>query len=182
MVFRLFLLISLIFLSFDNPKLVKTKVADGITVSIPKGWRPMDGLDFTERYPSVRAPLAAFTNEERLVDFSVNISATQWPDTNVEIARQFFKSSLMNMFDRVEILQEGVNDLHGKKFIYFEFESRVNGNRSEQGQTDPVMRYSYLQYLVEAKRTLVFSFNCPRREREQWQPTANAIMKSIRVK
>jgi hypothetical protein len=182
MVFRLFLLISLIFLSFDNPKLVKTKVADGITVSIPKGWRPMDGLDFTERYPSVRAPLAAFTNEERLVDFSVNISATQWPDTNVEIARQFFKSSLMNMFDRVEILQEGVNDLHGKKFIYFEFESRVNGNRSEQGQTDPVMRYSYLQYLVEAKRTLVFSFNCPRREREQWQPTANAMMKSIRVK
>jgi hypothetical protein len=182
MVFRLFLLISTIFLSFDNPKLVKTKIADGITVSIPKGWRPMDGLDFTERYPSVRAPLAAFTNEERLVDFSVNISATQWPDTNVEIARQFFKSSLMNMFDRVEILQEGVNDLHGKKFIYFEFESRVNGNRSEQGQTDPVMRYSYLQYLVEAKRTLVFSFNCPRREREQWQPTANAMMKSIRVK
>jgi hypothetical protein len=182
MVFRLFLLISPIFLSFDNPKLVKTKVADGITVSIPKGWRPMDGLDFTERYPSVRAPLAAFTNEERMVDFSVNISATQWPDTNVEIARQFFKSSLMNMFDRVEILHEGVNDLHGKKFIYFEFESRVNGNRSEQGQTDPVMRYSYLQYLVEAKRTLVFSFNCPRREREQWQPTANAIMKSIRVK
>jgi hypothetical protein len=142
----------------------------------------MDGLDFTERYPSVRAPLAAFTNEERLVDFSVNISATQWPDTNVDIAKQFFKSSLMNMFDRVEIIHEGIHELHGKKFIYFEFESRVNGNRAQEGQTDPVMRYSYLQYLVEPKRTLVFSFNCPKREREQWQATANAMMKSIRVK
>jgi hypothetical protein len=182
MVLRSFLLISLIFLSFDHPKLVKTKVADGITVSIPEGWRPMDGLDFTQRYPSVRAPLAAFTNEQRVADFSVNISATQWPDADINIAKQFFKSSVMNMFDRVEMIHEGTIELHGKQFVFFEFESRVNGNQTELGLNDPVTRYTYLQYLVEPKRTLVFSFNCPKREREQWQSTAAAIMKSIRVK
>jgi hypothetical protein len=182
MVLRSFLLISLFFLSFDHPKLVKTKVADGITVSIPEGWRPMDGLDFTQRYPSVRAPLAAFTNDQRVVDFSVNISATQWPDADINIARQFFKSSVMNMFDRVEMIHEGNVELHGKRFIFFEFESRVNGSKTELGLNDPVARYTYLQYLVESKRTLVFSFNCPKREREQWESTAAAMMKSIRVK
>jgi hypothetical protein len=179
---RSFLLISLLLAGFDQPKLVKTKVADGITVSIPQGWRPMDALDFTDRYPSVRAPLAAYTNEERLVDFSVNISATRWPDTNLEVAKQFFRSSISNMVDRVEMINEGIEELHGKKYVFFEFESRINGNPAKEGLRDPVLRYSYLQYLVEPGRTLVFSFNCPRRERESWQPVARAMMKTIKVK
>src|SRR5687767_7293087 len=131
-----------------KPKLVKTKINDEITVSIPAGWRPMDGMDFTERYPSVRAPLGAFTDEERLVDFSVNVSATQWPDKDVVIAQKFFKSSVVNMFDKVEFISEGVRELHGNKFIYFEFTSRLNGNKRQEGLSDPVMKYSYVQYLL----------------------------------
>lgn len=176
------ILMVLVCLAGSKPKLVKMKVNDFITVSVPQGWRPMDGMDFTQRYPSVRAPLAAYTNEERLVDFSVNISATQWPDANVEVAKGFFKASLMNMFDRVEMISEGVHEVNKKKFIYFEFESRVNGNRQQEGFQDPVLKYTYIQYLVEPGRTIVFSFNCPRRVREEWQETARAMMKAVKVK
>lgn len=169
-------------LAAGKPKLVKTKVNDAITVSIPRGWRPMDGLDFSQRYPSVRAPLAAYTNEERIVDFSVNISATQWPDQNAEMAKGFFKSSVMNMFDRVDMINEGVREEKGKKFIFFEFESRINGNRKEEGFKDPVMRYTYIQYYLGKGQTVVFSFNCPRRIKDQWQETARDMMKAVRVK
>ncbi|MBT1701570.1 hypothetical protein KK083_32050 [Fulvivirgaceae bacterium PWU4] len=180
---RFFLLFLVFLMGFDQPKLVKTKVADGITVSIPQGWRPMDGLDFTDRYPSVRAPLAAFTNEERLVDFSVNISATRWPDADIKLAQQFFKSSVQNMFDRVEFLSEGIQEVNGKKFIYFEIGSRINGKPGPQeGLKDPVLRYTYLQYLVEPGRTLVFSFNCPKRDQETWRPIAKDMMRSVKVK
>ncbi|RAV97692.1 hypothetical protein [Pseudochryseolinea flava] len=172
----------LICLAAGKPKLVKTKVNDQITVSIPKTWRAMDNLDFTERYPSVRAPLAAYTDEERLVDFAVNVSATQWPDADLEMVKSFFKSSLLNMFDRVDMLSEGVRDVNGKKFIFFEFDSRVNGNRQQEGFTDPVMKYTYIGYLVQPGRTLVFSFNCPRRIKEEWKDTAKAMMNAIRVK
>jgi hypothetical protein len=179
---RIFFLIPLIFLGFDQPKLVKTKVADGITASIPQGWHPMDDMDFIQRYPSVRAPIAAFTNEDRLIDFSINISATRWPDADMKLAQQFFKASISNLLDRVEFINEGVHEVNGKKFLYFEFESRVNGNREKEGLTDPILKYTYLQYLIQPGRTLVFSFNCPRRERETWQPIARAIMKSVKVK
>lgn len=179
---KFFLLIPLLLVSFDQPKLVKTKVTDDITVSIPKDWKPMDGLDFTERYPSVRAPLAAYTNDERNADFSINISATRWPDSNLEIAQKFFKSSLTNMMDRVEMLDEGTREINGKKFIFFEFESRVNGNKNQLGNADPILKYTYLQYLIEPHRTLVFSFNCPRRERPVWESSAEAMMKSVKVK
>jgi hypothetical protein len=179
---KFFLLITLLFFSADQPKLMKVKVSDDITVSVPKDWRPMDGLDFTERYPSVRAPLAAYTNADRTVDFSVNISATRWPDANVEMAREFFKSSITNMFDRVTMIDEGIREINKKRFIFFEFESRINGNKNQLGNADPVLKYTMIQYLVQPGRTLVFSFNCDRREREAWQKTARNMMGNVRVK
>src|SRR5690606_37092595 len=113
---KFFLLIPLLLLSMDQPRLMKVKVTEGITISVPKDWRPMDGLDFSERYPSVRAPLGAYTNIDRTVDFSVNISATRWPDANLEMASQFSKSSVTNMFDRVTMIDEGIREVNGKSF------------------------------------------------------------------
>lgn len=179
---KLLILTAIACLAADRPKLVKTKVNESITVSIPQGWRPMDDMDFTQRYPSVRAPLAAYTSEDRMVDFSINISATQWPDADLALAQQFFKASLMNTFDRVEMIDQGIQEINKKKFVFFEFESRVNGNKQQEGFKDPVLRYTYIQYLVESKRTLVFSFNCPKRLKEDWQETARLMMKNVKVK
>jgi hypothetical protein len=176
-----FFLTGLALMAADRPKLVKVKLADGITVSVPKKWNVMDALDFTQRYPSVRAPLAAYTNLDRTIDFAVNISATQWPDTDLELAQKFFKASVLSMFDRVDMIQEGVHEVNHRKFIFFEFDSRVNGERKE-GIQDPVMRYTYIQYLLLPGKTLVFSFNCPRREKQDWQETARLMMESIKVK
>ncbi len=166
----------------DPPKLGKIKLKDGITILVPQTWRPMDGLDFTQRYPSVRAPLAAYTNEDRVVDFSVNISATQWPDHDSELARKFFKASISSMFDRVEMISEGVQEINGKKYIFFEFESRINGTQQGQGLQSPIMKYTYIQYLVEPGKALVFSFNCPSRIKGEWQETAHVMMKGIKIK
>lgn len=169
-------------LAAGEMKLVKTRVNDKITILIPKDWRPMDNLDFSQRYPSVRAPLAAYSDIDRQTDFSVNISATQWPDEDVAIAKQFFKASLMNTFDRVDIISEGVHNIGGKEFIYFEFESRINGNRQQQGQQESILKYTYIQYCIQPGKAIVFSFNCPRRMKEEWQPIAHQMMKGIKVK
>ena len=176
-----FLLATILLMATARPKLMKVKVNDAITISVPRDWNPMDALDFSQRYPSVRAPLAAYTNLDRTIDFSVNISATQWPDADLEIAQKFFKASLMSMFDRVDMIEEGVVEINKKKFIVFEFDSRVNGAKQE-GLQDPVLRYTYIQYLLEPGRTLVFSFNCPRREKQEWQETARLMMKNVKVK
>ncbi|MBL0741193.1 hypothetical protein [Chryseolinea lacunae] len=165
-----------------KPKLMKVKVNDAITVSVPNEWRPMDDMDFNERYPSIRAPLAAYTNNEREVDFSVNISATQWPDADLPLAQKFFRAGVMNMFDRVEMIEEGIHEVGGKKFIFFEFDSRINGSKKQEGLKDPVMRYTYIQYLLLPGQTLVFSFNCPKRLKADWQETARLMMTSIKIK
>jgi hypothetical protein len=172
----------IVLFAFSPSKLVKTKVAEGIVISLPAELQPMAEDDIILRYPSVRAPLAAYTDVNRTLDFSVNISATQWPDTDLEIAKKFFKSSITNLFDRVDIIEEGIHTVHKKKFIFFEFESRVNGNKMTLGEQQPVFRYTYIQYLIEPGRTLVISFNCPKALREDWQENVRAMMKSVKVK
>ncbi len=159
---------------------VKTHLPAGVTVTVPELLTPMTPEDIAQRFPSVRAPLGAFTNADRLADFSVNISATTWPDANVELAQKFFKASLQNLYDRVDMIGEGVQTIHKKKFVYFEFESRISGER-RQGLQDPVLKYTYIQYLVQKDRTLVFTFSCPKDLQQEWQPLAREMMKKIRV-
>lgn len=178
----LFLIMLTIASPVDDPRLVKVKISNGITVMLPEDFVPMGDLDFAQRYPSVRKPIGAYTNPDHEVDFSVNISATSWPDSNLEMAQKFFKSGVMNMFDRVEILSEGIHEVNGKKLVYLEFESRIKGDQSTLGNTEPILKYVYLEYLIEPSRTLVFSFNCPARLKSDWQETAGKIMKSIKIK
>jgi hypothetical protein len=169
-------------LGFTPDKLKKTKVADGITILLPEELSPMTPDDIVLRYPSVRSPLAAFTDLNRTIDFSVNISATQWPDGDLVMAQKFFKAGFTSLFDRVDILDEGIHEINKKKLIFFEFDSRVNGNKMTLGEQQPVFRYTYIQYLVEPGRTLVFSFNCPKATKEDWQTTVRKMMKSLKIK
>ncbi len=179
---KLLLVLPVFLLAFAPSKLIKTKVTKDITVMIPSELAPMANEDIAQRYPSVRAPLGAYTNADRLVDFSVNISATQWPDSNMGIAKKFFKSGITNLYDRVEFIDEGTREIGKKKFIFFELMSRVNGNKRQLGEQQTIQRYIYIQYLIEPKRTLVFTFSSPKEAKEEWQKIAKEVMKSISVK
>jgi len=167
---------------FSLAKLVKTKVSNDITVSLPTSLFPMTPEDIGQRFPSVRAPLGAYTTEDRVVDFSVNISATQWYPDDYEMSQKFFRSGIYNLYDKVEMLGEGIHEIHKKKFIFFEFESRTNGDRRKLGASDAILKYTYIQYYIEPKRTLVFTFSCPRDRKEEWQQMAHEMMQSIKVK
>ena len=179
-----FLLIVLIAagLGFTFIKLIKTKVTNDITVDLPTQLMPMTPGDIGQRFPSVRAPLGAYTTEDRQVDFTVNISATQWYPSDYEISQKFFKSGIYNLYDKVEMIQEGIYKIHKKQFIYFEFVSRTNGDKRELGSSDPILKYTYIQYLLEPGRTLVFTFSCPKDQKAQWQEAAHEVMKSIHMK
>ncbi len=179
---KLFSLFLISLFAFAPTKLVKTKIGEGITVTLPTTLVPMAEEDIIQRYPSVRAPLGAFTNPNRDTDFSVNISATQWVQADIEIAAQFFKSGIYNLYDRVDLISSGIQTINKKKFIFYEFESRVNGNKLKEAERQPIFRYSYVQYYIEKGRTLVFAFNCPKDHRAEWQTSAHAIMKSVKLK
>src|SRR5579859_1674103 len=167
---------------FAPAKLIRTKVADGITVSLPTTLVPMAPDGLAQRDPSVRAPLGAYTNVDRDSDFSVNISATQWPDADIELAAKFFKSGIYNLYDRVDFISQGIHIVNKKKFIFYEFESRVNGNKMKESERQAIFRYAYVQYYIGKDRTLVFTFSCPKDRKPDWQETVRAMMRTIKMK
>lgn len=180
--FFILLTSGLMLAGFDQLRLVKTRISPDVTVSLPAELLPMSPEDIAQRFPSVRAPLGAYTNDIRVVDFSVNTSATQWTEKDLDLAAQFFKAGIANLYDRVEFLDEGIRIIHKKKFIFFEFNSRVNGDKRTQGSAEPILKYHYVAYLVQGGRTLVFSFTCPRDLQGDWQNTARAVFNTLQVK
>jgi len=169
--------------SFAHPGgLVKTRIDKSVTVYLPKIFSEMTPEDLIQRFPSVRSPLGAYTDPDRLADFSVNLSATQWPKSDLAFVKSFFKSSILNLYDRVEFLQEEIKTINGKSFIVFEFNSRVNPDSKNLSTQDALLKYNYIMYHIGAKRTLVFSFGCTKDVQEEWQPVAAQIMQSVRVK
>jgi len=173
-------IISLVGLQSD--KLVKTKVNEHITVSLPENFFPMSVSDLTQRYPSVRRPIGAYTNSQRLVDFSIKQSATKWRDSDIEIAKDFFKASLVNLYDRVKILKEEIVTINNRQYIAFEMETRINGDKYSLDKKDPVRSYIYVQYLLINGKTIVFALNAPIQMKEEWQSLTEEIMKSVKVR
>jgi hypothetical protein len=163
-------------------KLVRTKITPQITVSLPTVMFPMTPEDLAQRFPSVRAPLGAYTNEARMVDFSVSTSATQWDEKDMPLAQKFFKAGITNLYDRVDYISEGIATWHKRDFIFFEFNSRVHGDKRALGSADPILKYHFVAYHIRNNRTLVFSFSCPRALQAEWQETAHAMFKTIHVR
>ncbi len=166
----------------QQEKMVKTKIGDYITVSLPQSFYAMPPQDIAQRYPSVRSPLGAYTNHDRLVDFSVNISATRWQSTDIEIAKAFFKSSIVNLYDRVDFIREDISLVGDMRYIVFEFDSRINGDKYSLDQQDAIRKYTYLMYLLINGKTVVFTFNAPAQIKDKWVPVAQEVMQSIKVK
>ncbi|HNP96454.1 MAG TPA: hypothetical protein PKJ63_12525 [Cyclobacteriaceae bacterium] len=179
---KISIIVLLYLIPIDGHRLIKTKVTNDITVSIADELMPMTPEDIAQRHPSVRAPLGAYTDENRMIDFSIKTSATQWPDVDLEMSKQFFKSGIYNLYDRVTMIDEGIRDIHKKEYIFFEFESRINGDRRDMGNSDAIQKYTYILYLVEKSRTLVISFSCPQQMQGEWQETARAMMNSLRIR
>lgn len=157
----------------------KVKLADGnIKLKVPKNFYEMTPEDMVLRIPSVRNPLAAYSSIDRMTDFNVKVSATQWRKTDTEIAGRFFKAGIYNLFDRVTMIDEGVKTINKQNFIVFEFESYLAGDNGQP----PDRKYNYIMYFLGLGRTLVFSFRCPERQKEEYMPIVPDIVKSIKIK
>ncbi|MEJ2005374.1 MAG: hypothetical protein P8X57_10505 [Cyclobacteriaceae bacterium] len=170
-----------IFPIFQDGKWKKVKVGENITMSIPDEFYDMTPEDIAQRYPSVRSPLGAYTNSQRLVDISVKVSATQWRTEDTPIAREFFKSSIMNLYDRVDFSKEAVETINGKDFIVFEFDSRINPDQTLENRA-AVRKYNYVIYRIQDMTTYVITFQCPVQLKDRWQDSAEEIMQSVKIK
>lgn len=176
------LFLNLIFSNFQQEKLQKTELTDNITMLIPETFRPMTDDEIANKYFTTRKPMVMFTNQDLTIDFGVNKSATKWGDDDFEIMMSFQKANIFSLYDEVDVISEGTNEVKGKKYAYYEFVSTVLGDEEAFIKQGSIKKYTYIQYIIVDKVTLVFNFTCDSRVKDRWAPVAKQMMESIDIK
>jgi hypothetical protein len=181
-----YLLISfLLFWSgLDEGKMVKTKITKEVTISLPKSFRPMTDDEIADKYLTAKHPTAMYTNPDRVVDFGFNQTETRWRQADLPMLKGVYKGSIAGLHGKVTFIQDKIARINDREFIVFEFVSEVTDVDPEgkPRSGNAKRQYSYIQYTVQGGKILVFNFTCPAQVQTKWQPTAQAIMESIRVR
>lgn len=161
-------------------KMVTHKINDEISYVVPESFNLMSQGDRIEKYVSSREPLAMHASVDGEINYGVNWNPMQWMDGDEQMIHDFYKASILSMFDEVEFIQDEIKEVNGKKFVVFEFVSIL---RSENAFSNRSSRnYTYIQYTSYNDQVLLFNFACKDQLMSQWQPIANEIMNSVKVK
>ena len=162
---------------------VRTDIYEGISVDLPKSFRPMTEVQLQENYLETRLPLAAYTDPNQQVAFGLNQSSTRWQPGDLPMLKDFYRASLLEFYDEVKFVTEAMREVNGREFAVFEFVSTVRPAEDETSFTNqkPIRRYTYVQYTVHQQKTWVFDFSVPARDQSIWQPVAQHLMESVRM-
>jgi hypothetical protein len=177
-------ILAVILLTFGNftaPKLVKTNVNKQISVAIPKDFTVMPDEGIAQKYPAQRKPLAVYTSPNGQVDLAVSQRPASFSKSDLAMAKNFYKASLLSMYSDVEFIREEVTTINKQEFIVFEFVSTVKDER-KLSTLAPIKRYTIVQYTIIGNQLTVFTFNAPFILKRDWQETAQQVMASVKVK
>jgi hypothetical protein len=167
--------------AFQNMKLVKTKVNDSITLSLPEEFTLMTEEELNRKYVSAKAPVAVYTDFSKTVDLGVNIAYSRWNAEDLEIMMSFYKSNIMGLYDEVQFITETVQEINGRDFVVFEFLSKVNDTEGTTIDNSSISRFVRIQYTIARSKTVLFNFSCPERMKDKWAPIANEILESVKI-
>lgn len=162
--------------------LKRDKVGKFISIEVPETFVAMSKSELISKYVSSRKPLAMYTSQDRLIDLGINENSSRWTENDLEILMSFYKASIANLFTKVDFHQEEIKEIAGRKFIVFEFTSKVTSEDNTFGGSSAISKYTYIQYTLRNDKVLLFNFSCPLRIKNQWQETAHQIMNSVRIK
>lgn len=157
----------------------REKVTDDISILIPSDFIEMVESERNRKYVSAKEPIALYTNTDRTVDLGINETSSLWSTGDLAILKDFYKANIQNLYTEVAFLQEEIITINDRQFIAFEFNSKVV---DERGLGKPIAKYTYILYTIKEERVLLFNFSAPLRYRQAWQPVAQDMMKSIRIK
>jgi hypothetical protein len=161
--------------------MAKVKLTDRISVNLPSDFVPMNDNDIARKYVSYRKPVAMYTSADGMIDFGLNYSANKWTGSNLKVLKDFYKASILSLYNEVVFTQETIKKINDQDFIVFEFVSEVKGDPNAVNYSGGVKKYTYIEYTIFDEVMLVFNFTAPAQVKDKWNSTAAEIMNSVKL-
>lgn len=180
---RIIVLILLVSLSsFQSTKYNKTKINKKISLLLPIDFVPVPEDKMSTKFISYRDPIAAYTNQTAEIEFGINTSTSFWRNTDVELMRSFYKTNIVNLYDKVKFIKDEIQIINRKKFVVFEYISTINPENTSVLNDPPIVKYTYIEYAIIRGQVYLFDFTAPSGQKDIWQPVAQKIMSSVKIK
>lgn len=174
--------ISGFIMSFQQPRLKRVEVSEGISVKLPEGFTLVPEEALSEKYISSRKPIALFTSPDGQAEFSVNVSPNQWQHFDLPLAKDFYKASLATLFSDFNIINEETTEIDKMPAAVFEFIGSGEGEEGVIRKSEGFSRYTYIAYVMVGGKVAVFSFTAPANQQARWSPVAAEVMESLKLK
>lgn len=155
-----------------GPLVQRTVAGKRLQLLVPTDFRPLDREAIAAKYPAQYPPQEVYSDTHMSVNLTFQLEDKPLDQSLVS---QYLVDHLVAMTKRgraqVQVRAQGVKTINGRKVAYLELLAPAIDTQV----------YTLLFVTDVAKRQLVCTFNCTEAQLEQWQPTAQRIMNSLRV-
>ena len=162
----------------------KTEINEAIQVELPADLVPVTEQEMADKYISYRLPLALYTTQDSKADFSVNLSVTPWADKDLPLMKDFYKASISTLYTEINWIKEEIVEVNKQQLAIFEYVGTVAQEEDQNALRNlaPIEKYNYIAYALKGGKVAVFAFSAPANQREFYQPIAERLMQSIKIK
>lgn len=173
--------IGLIFLAvlfFQEPVLKKQKLTDYLSMEVSTELRKMTQQELSAKFLGARVPDVAMTNDQSGVEFTVTASPTFWQEDDVALLKEFYDSSIPNLFQKIDFSQKELVTINEKQFAAYQFDGKPDAESNRSAEE----RYTYLLYTIHKNGLVVISFSCPPYLKSKWEPIAQKMFESSKFR
>ena len=156
----------------EAPKVEKRRLLDGrIELLMPVGFTEMTPESLKSKYPSSKPPQLVITDERGATNVALTWSQSSASQAELSSYKVYLQAALEKAQPKAKWYNQGIQDIDGRQVGYLELLTPV---------PDGVI-YNLIFFTDMEERLLMVSFNCLEEEIAIWKPTAQQIMKSLRV-
>lgn len=171
------LLFSFSLVMLAQPRLQKVDINEEISMAVPTDLKRSTPVMQRTTSPSI----ANFYSQDGQVDLGINMAQLRWSANDTELLSQFYKANILNLYDNVQMHDEGMKEINGRHYIVFEFSGTIVDEGNAFSETKQKSDYTYIMYNVSPQGVLIFRFTSPRRIRSRWQKTVREMMASVEI-
>ena len=150
----------------------KSLLGNKIMLKIPKGFNIMSEEMAVLKYPADRRPTLIYTNESGGINVALNLTSNKAIQAQMPAYKDNFVKAFKNLYPSAEWKQTGVKEVNGRKVGFIEFITPAVDTKI----------YNLIFFTDLNGQLLLCTFNCTEKNIGQWQPAAQEIMASLKLK
>lgn len=157
-------------ISIDLEK--KSLLKDKVQLLIPSDFEIMSKKMMKLKYPNENRPTLIYTNETGGINVALNLTTNPANQEVIPAIQKSFEKTFKNLYPSAEWLNMGEKEINGRQVGFLELVSPAIDTEI----------YNLIFYTDLDGSLLLCTFNCTKKDMDEWKPIAHDIMNSFRLK